>query len=105
MVDFFLKAFESAPQWVILLLTLFIIYEMKNKESNNKERHENTIGAIAGVKSDVSAMKSRMDCFEKSQHSCQLENAKNFATKEDVDDVYAKVGDLDRRVSRIEGSR
>ena len=105
MIEVLWDAFKIGPQWVILAIVVFILFEMRNREEKNKERHDNTMGAISAVKTDVSAMKSRMDCFESSQHACQLENAKSFATKEEVDDVYAKIDDHERRISRIEGSK
>ena len=44
----------------------------------------------------------RMDCFEQSQHACQLENAKFFATKVDVDKTGKKLDEHETRITRLE---
>ena len=44
----------------------------------------------------------RMDCFESSQHSCQLENAKFFVTKVDVDKMGKKLDEHETRITRLE---
>lgn len=44
----------------------------------------------------------RMDCFESSQHACQLENAKLFATKVDAREMDKKLGDHETRITRLE---
>ena len=44
----------------------------------------------------------RMDCFESSQHACQLDNAKFFATKADACELGKKVDEIDTRVTRLE---
>jgi hypothetical protein len=50
-------------------------------------------------------IKKRMDCFEASQHACQLSNAKEFATKEEVKAIWDKQDDHEKRISRIEGRK
>lgn len=85
MVDFFGKLAEQAPQTAIILVALW--------------------HGLKQLKEDVTAIKSRMDCFEKSQHACQLDNAKEFATKHELGDVETRVNQLDSRVSRIEGGK
>lgn len=50
----------------------------------------------------LSKVSRRMDCFEQSQHICQLDIAKNYATKGDLCDVEQKVSDHDRRITRLE---
>lgn len=84
-MDFFSKLAAEAPQTAIILWALYY--------------------GLRQLKEDVSSIKSRMDCFEKSQHACQLENAKEFATKVDLDSVETRVNELDTRVSRIEGAK
>ena len=44
----------------------------------------------------------RMDCFEQSQHACQLDNAKYFATKADLCEMDKKVDDHETRITRLE---
>lgn len=44
----------------------------------------------------------RMDCFEQSQHACQLDNAKYFATKDDLCKIDQKVDDHETRITRLE---
>ena len=50
-------------------------------------------------------MSRRMDCFETSQHACQLDNAKYFATKDELHEVETDVAEHERRISRLEGSK
>lgn len=57
----------------------------------------------AQIQADTKLINSRMDCIEKSQHACQLENAREFATKTEVNAVENRVNGLESRVSRIEG--
>lgn len=50
----------------------------------------------------VKKVASRMDCFEQSQHACQLENAKVFTTKLEHQALDTKVDEIDTRVTRLE---
>ncbi|HWH69184.1 MAG TPA: hypothetical protein VNT26_07350 [Candidatus Sulfotelmatobacter sp.] len=54
-------------------------------------------------------IEKRMDCFEGAQHACQLDNAKEFATKEEVrldsGKQWERIDNLETRVSRLEGSK
>lgn len=36
------------------------------------------------IKRDLTKISNRMDCFEKSQHHCQLDIAKEYVTKADL---------------------
>lgn len=54
------------------------------------------------IKSDLACIRKRMDCFEASQHACQLANAKDYATWDAVNKLDDKVGDLGGRVSKLE---
>lgn len=47
----------------------------------------------------------RMDCFETSQHACQLDNAKFFATKAELHDVEGTLTNHESRISRLEGGK
>ena len=44
----------------------------------------------------------RMDCFESSQHACQLDNAKFFATKVEACEMDKKLDDHETRITRLE---
>lgn len=57
----------------------------------------------AQIKADTKLINSRMDCIEKSQHACQLENAKEFATKAEVGKAWERLDDHESRISRMEG--
>jgi hypothetical protein len=57
------------------------------------------------LKDAVAKVVRRMDCFEASQHACQLDNAKNFATREEFSALSAKVDDIDTRVTRVEARK
>jgi hypothetical protein len=46
---------------------------------------------------------SRMDCFEASQHACQLANAKDFATKEELGKVWEHTDRNSSDIARIQG--
>ena len=83
MLEYFAKLVEQAPQTAVIIGVLWY--------------------GLRQLKEDVAAIKGRMDCFEKSQHTCQLDNAKEFATKTEVHDVEQWVNGLESRVSRIEG--
>lgn len=50
----------------------------------------------------LSAISKRMDCFEQSQHACQLSNAKDYATWEFVNRLDSKVDGIDTRLTRVE---
>lgn len=60
---------------------------------------------IKAVLDKLATMSRRMDCFESSQHACQLDNAKYFATKGELHDVETDVAEHERRISRLEGSK
>lgn len=55
------------------------------------------------LRDDVAAIRGRMDCFEKSKHICQLDVAKNYATKDELSDVHGKLTNHESRISRLEG--
>lgn len=57
----------------------------------------------AQIQADTKLINSRMDCIEKSQHACQLENAKEFATKEEIGKLWVRSDNHESRISRIEG--
>ena len=61
--------------------------------------------SFARLRDDVSAIKGRMDCFEKSQHICQLDIAKNYATKDEFGDLEDRVNKHESRISRLEGRK
>ena len=53
---------------------------------------------------DIKAMSSRMECFEKSQHTCQLDNEKRFATKDDVAHIWERVDEHATDIAQIKGA-
>lgn len=55
------------------------------------------------LRDDIAAIRGRMDCFERSQHICQLDIAKNYATKDELGDVNGKITNHESRISRLEG--
>ena len=57
----------------------------------------------AQIKADTKLINSRMDCIEKSQHACQLENAREFATKKELGALWTRSDNHESRISRIEG--
>ena len=46
---------------------------------------------------------SRMDCFETSQHACQLELAKTYATKEELKDVWQHTDKNSADIAHLQG--
>ena len=58
-----------------------------------------------GIVERIDKMARRMDCFEQSQHACQIANVKDFATKTDLADLENKVERHESRISRIEGKQ
>lgn len=58
--------------------------------------------ALKGQSEDIKGIKGRMDCFEKSQHACQIDVAKHYATKEEVARFSLKLDDHSERISALE---
>lgn len=56
-----------------------------------------------GIIEKLDKMSRRMDCFETSQHACQLDIAKSYATKAELHDVESDVANHESRISRLEG--
>ena len=83
MENFIVDVLRSAPQTGILIAVLW--YGQKN------------------IVEKLDKMSRRMDCFEQSQHACQLSNVKDFATKTDLAGLEGKVERHESRISRIEG--
>lgn len=50
----------------------------------------------------VETIVKRMDCFEHSQHACQLQNAREYATWEQHNLLSDKVDRMDTRLTRVE---
>lgn len=59
--------------------------------------------AIKSVDTKVKAVSERMDCFEKSQHACQLANAKEFATQADLARLTDRVDAHSADIAGIKG--
>ena len=83
MLEYFGKLVEQPPQTAVIIGVLWY--------------------GLRQLKEDVAAIKGRMDCFEKSQHACQLDIAKSYATKPELHDVESDVANHESRISRLEG--
>lgn len=57
------------------------------------------------LRADLASIRKRMDCFESSQHACQLQNAKEFATRGEHKALEDKVNDHGGRISKLEAQR
>lgn len=55
------------------------------------------------IKREFTSLKSRIDCFEKAQHACQISNAREFATKDDLSRVWERVDEHAEDIARIKG--
>jgi len=58
--------------------------------------------AFGASDATLKRVERRMDCFEQSQHACQLANAKGFATWEAHRKLDDKVDAHEGRISRLE---
>lgn len=83
MIEWLSKFADQAPQTALILGGLYLAVRLLLEETR--------------------AIKKRMDCFETSQHACQLANAKDFSTKEELRDVEQRVDNHESRISRLEG--
>jgi ubiquinone biosynthesis protein UbiJ len=83
MDSFLMDILKSAPQTGVIIVMLW--YGQK------------------GIVERIDKMARRMDCFEQSQHACQLANLKDFASKEELASLESKVDRHESRISRIEG--
>jgi len=78
----FLDIIKSAPSTGLIIVMLW--YGMKE------------------ISTKMDKISRRMDCFETSQHACQLDVAKAYATKADLHCVEDK---LDKRITRLEDDK
>lgn len=83
MDQFFIDILKSAPQTGLILVALW--YGQRE------------------IAVKLEKMSRRMDCFESAQHACQLDNARSFASKEEVDCLEGRVNGHESRISRLEG--
>jgi len=83
MIEWLGKFAEQAPQTALILFGLYL--------------------AVKRLSEEMTAIKRRMDCFETSQHACQLDNAKYFATKAEIGELWKRNDNHESRISRIEG--
>lgn len=74
---------EQAPQTALILLGLYF--------------------AVRRLSEEMASIKKRMDCFETSQHACQLANAKDYATKIEISESWKRIDNHESRISRLEG--
>ena len=81
---------DQGPAVVVIVVSLwFMLRDLKHGQ--------------AQIKADTKLINSRMDCIEKSQHACQLENAKEFATKKEIGELWKRSDNHESRISRMEG--
>lgn len=81
---------DQGPAVVVIVASLwFMLRDLKQGQ--------------AQIKADTKLINSRMDCIEKSQHACQLENAKEFATKKEIGELWKRSDNHESRISRMEG--
>lgn len=85
MIEWLGKFADQAPQTALILGGLYLAVRLLLEETR--------------------AIKKRMDCFETSQHTCQLANAKDYATKDEIGKVWGRVDDHESRISRMEGRK
>lgn len=83
MIEWLGKFAEQAPQTALILFGLYLAVRLLLEETR--------------------AIKKRMDCFESSQHACQLDNAKYFATKAEMGESWKRIDNHESRISRLEG--
>lgn len=83
MIEWLGKFAEQAPQTALILGGLYLAVRLLLEETR--------------------AIKKRMDCFESSQHACQLDNAKYFATKSEMGESWKRIDNHESRISRLEG--
>ena len=84
----FLKTQGTAAA-VIIVSVWFMIRELRMDQKRTGD--------------DVSAIRGRMDCFEKSQHACQLDIAREYATKVDLEKESERINSHETRISKLEG--
>lgn len=58
--------------------------------------------AMRAQAEDIKGIKKRMDCFEDARHECQMDVAKNYATKEEVARFSIKLEEHGERLSAVE---
>ena len=83
MIEWLGKFADQAPQTALILLGLYL--------------------AVRKLTEEMATIQRRMDCFETSQHACQLANAKDFVTKQELGKTWDRIDDHESRISRIEG--
>ena len=83
---------DQGPATVVTIVTLwFMLRDLKNGQVQ--------------IKADTTKINSRMDCIEKSQHECQLANAREFATKAEIGKAWDRLDNHESRISRMEGGK
>ena len=83
---------EQSPLIAILLLCLwFMLRGIKSGQVD--------------IKDHLEKMSKRMDCFERSQHLCQLDIAKDYATKTELRREADRLDQHEGRIARLEGKQ
>lgn len=85
MESIFADILKQAPSTAIILVVLYLL--------------------VRRLLDDTNAIRKRMDCFEKSQHACQLDVAREYATKKDLDKESERIDSHESRISKLEGRR
>ena len=81
---------EQGPATAVIIIVIWMMLrELKSGQ--------------AEIKAEMAKTSKRLDCFEKLQYACQLDNAKEFATKEEVGKLWVRSDNHESRISRIEG--
>ena len=83
MIEWLSKFADQAPQTALILFGLYL--------------------AVKRLMEEMAVIKRRMDCYETSQHACQLDNAKYFATKAETGESWKRIDNHESRISRLEG--
>lgn len=92
MPDELLKyAFHFSSTFIVTGIFLLINRSIKKSDERRQAASKALHEKLDEQGSLMKSMNSRMDCFEKAQHSCQLDNAKEFATKKEVAQVWERV--------------
>lgn len=77
-----------------------LMWFMKREFDSSKKAQTEANDAHA---KKIDKVYSRMDCFEASQHACQLANAKDFATKDEIGKVWERLDENSTDIAQIKG--
>ncbi|PKN07948.1 MAG: hypothetical protein CVU73_11160 [Deltaproteobacteria bacterium HGW-Deltaproteobacteria-8] len=92
-----------APTLLVGLLVWLIKRDIKRSDALRQAANAALHTKMDAQGVVLGKMDSRMDCFESAQHACQLDNAKSFATKEDVAHIWVSVDENSKDIAQIKG--